>query len=80
MGTFVWREPRSAADLRLKYWYNRRKAEIIRDSRPPVLRAAINRTKDLHLAIMLPLLRRARLTHDDNLIARYYMTGSTDRG
>ena len=27
MGTFVWRARRSAADIRLKNWYNHRRAD-----------------------------------------------------
>jgi hypothetical protein len=60
MGTFVWRARRSAADIRLKNWYNHRRAEIVGDSRPWLVRAALRSGKELRFAL-LPLLRRARL-------------------
>ena len=80
MGSFLWRDPRSAADRRLKYWYGRRRAEIVRRSRPPLVVAVINTAKDLHLGILLPLVRRTRITQDDSLMSRYYTARSADRG
>ena len=80
MGSFLWRDPRSAADLRLKYWYGRRRAEIVRRSRPRLVGAVINTAKDLHLGILLPLVRRCGIAQNDSLMRRYYTARPTDRG
>ena len=80
MGTFLWRDPGSAADRRLKHWYGRRRAEIVRSSRPRLVGAVMKTARDLHLGILLPLVRRTRIAQDDSLIGHYYTTRSTDRG
>ena len=79
MRSFRQRDSRVATDIRLKDWYDRRRAEIVRSNRPRLIRAAMTNAKHLHFAIMLPLVRLARLTPDNSLIGRYYSARSAER-